>query len=260
MPAADLALLVAAARAAGRIATGYSGKTARRWDKPEGAGLVTEADLAVNTMLEEHLCGARPGYGWLSEESEDDSDRLNREYVFIIDPIDGTRSFADGSNTWAHALAVARRGIVVAAVVYLPARELLFSAAAGQGAHLNASPIAPSARSELDGAEILAARPVLDARNWRAGCAPGFRRSYRPSLAYRMAVVARGQADGMVTLRPSWEWDIAAGDLILREAGARCTDRTGAALRFNSRDPRVNGVIAGGPGVHDRITAALRPA
>jgi myo-inositol-1(or 4)-monophosphatase len=259
LPATDLALLIDAARAAGRIATGYSGKTAKRWDKPDGAGPVTEADLAVNDMLRERLCAARPGYGWLSEEAEDDPARLEETRVFVIDPIDGTRSFAEGSQIWAHALAVVERGVAVAGVVYLPMRGLLYAAAAGQGAFLNGAPISPSARTGLDGAEFLATRPNMEARYWPGGM-PRLNRSYRPSLAYRMALVAEGRYDGMLTLRDAWEWDIAAGDIILREAGAVCTDQTGAALRFNNPHPVVGGVITANATLHEQLLRGLGAA
>ena len=259
MPATDLSLLIEAAREAGRIATSYSGKEAKRWDKPDGAGPVTEADLAVNHMLEAHLQAARPDYGWLSEETEDNADRLARDRVFIIDPIDGTRSFAEGSSTWAHALAVAEQGIVTAAVIYLPLRDLMYVAATGQGAFLNDVAIKPSDPASIEAADVLAARPNMEPAHWRGGVVPGFRRSYRPSLAYRLALVAQGRFDGMLTLRPSWEWDIAAGDLILREAGAISTDRHGAPLRFNNPHPQVNGVLAAGKTLHEQINAALYP-
>jgi myo-inositol-1(or 4)-monophosphatase len=259
LPEADLTLLIEAAREAGRIATSYSGKDAKRWDKPDDAGPVTEADLAVNTMLEQQLQTARPDYGWLSEETEDNTDRLDNARVFIIDPIDGTRSFVEGSNTWAHALAVAEHGIVTAAVIYLPLRDLMYTAATGQGAFLNGEPISPSRPANQAAADVLAARPNMEPQHWINGDVPDFQRSYRPSLAYRMALVAQGQFDGMLTLRPSWEWDIAAGDLILREAGARCTDRHTAPLRFNNAHPKVNGVIAAGPDLHGWISAALDP-
>ncbi|MEX0338437.1 MAG: inositol monophosphatase family protein, partial [Arenibacterium sp.] len=141
MPATDLTLLIEAARAAGETARKFSGLTARQWDKADGAGPVTEADLAVNEVLEEKLRGARPDYGWFSEESEDDLSRLACERVFIVDPIDGTRSFVEGSNTWAHSLAVVENGIVTAGVVYLPMRDKLYGAALGQGAFLNYTPL-----------------------------------------------------------------------------------------------------------------------
>lgn len=258
-PDDDLDLLIAAARDAGRVARDFTGPSARKWDKPDGAGPVTEADIAVNDMLHASLLKARPGYGWLSEETEDSADRLGHERVFIVDPIDGTRSFAEGSNTWAHALAVARKGVVTAAVIYLPMRDLLYAASVGRGATLNDAPIHVSNADDLNAAEILAARPNLDKRHWSGRQVPGFRRAYRPSLAYRMALVAQGRFDGMLTLRPSWEWDIAAGDLILREAGAACTNRHGAGLRFNNPDPRVDGVIAAGNALHDCISSALSP-
>ena len=259
MPATDLSLLIDAALEAGKIATRCPGPRVQRWDKPGGTGPVTEADLAVNAMLERDLRAARPDYGWLSEETEDSPDRLTRDRAFIIDPIDGTRGFAEGSRTWAHSLAVAERGEITAAVIYLPLRDLLYAAARGQGATLNRVPIHVSGQTHLSGAGILAARPNLDACHWQSGVAPDFRRVYRPSLAYRMALVAQGRFDGMLTLRPSWEWDIAAGDLILREAGGLCTDRSGQPLQFNNAHPRLNGVVAAGPALHTGLYARLDP-
>lgn len=257
MPANDLDLLIDAAQRAGEIATQFSGPEAKRWDKPDGAGPVTEADLAVNAMLEDMLPKARPDYGWLSEESEDNADRLSRDRVFIIDPIDGTRSFAAGSRTWAHALAVADKGVVTAAVIYLPQRDLLYTAARGQGARCNGAPIRPSTLTDLTSAEVLAARPILEPHHWQDGVVPGFNRSHRPSLAYRMARVADGGFDAMLTLRPSWEWDIAAGDLILREAGGHISDRVGLPLRFNNPQPQLNGVVAANLDLHRALIAAL---
>jgi myo-inositol-1(or 4)-monophosphatase len=259
LPATDLALLIEAAEQAGDIACGFTGPAARRWDKPGGAGPVTEADLAVNDMLEDKLQKARPDYGWLSEETEDNPDRLSRDRVFIIDPIDGTRSFAEGSSTWAHSLAIAVAGEVTAAVIYLPQRQLLYSAAKGQGAACNGQPIAVSTSADLATAEVLAAKPSLVAQNWQGGTPPSFIRMHRPSLAYRLARVADGRFGAMLTLRPSWEWDIAAGALILQEADGVVTDRAGASLRFNNPLPRLNGVVAGNPALHRAIVTALAP-
>ena len=259
MPENDLALLIDAAREAGRIAMGFSGKTARRWDKPKGAGPVTEADLAVNAMLEAELQAARPDYGWLSEETEDSPARQDREAVFIVDPIDGTRSFAEGSRTWAHSLAVARDGVVTAAVIYLPMRDMLYAAAAKEGATLNGTVLAAGQRTEIDGAEVLTNRGSLDPRHWKTA-PPPVTRAYRPSLAYRMALVAEGRFDAMLTVFPAWEWDIAAGDLILREAGAQVSDTHGAALRFNNPHPRLPGVVAGPAGLHAALVSGLRGA
>ncbi|MEQ9693029.1 3'(2'),5'-bisphosphate nucleotidase CysQ [Shimia sp. SDUM112013] len=256
MPETDLSLLIDAANEAGRIAQNFIGPQARVWDKPGGAGPVTEADLAVNEMLEDKLRKARPDYGWLSEESLDSTDRQDTSRIFIVDPIDGTRSFIEGSKSWAHSLAIAENGQVIAAVVFLPMREKLYHAERGQGAFLNDTRIAPSTRSDLAGATLLAARPVMQAHHWQAG-APDVQRSHRPSLAYRLALVAEGRYDAMLTLRPTWEWDVAAGDLILREAGAVTSDRFGKPLRFNNPDPRQPGMVAAGPAVHRKLTQSL---
>lgn len=256
MPARDLPLLIEAARAAGEVATRFSGVTVKRWLKPEDAGPVTEADLAVNDMLEARLRGARPAYGWLSEESAHDPLRAAAPRTFIIDPIDGTRSFIDGSRAWAHALAVVDEGQVTAAVVYLPMLDLMYAAALGEGATLNGLPIRVSSMDRAEGATLLAARPTLEAQHWR-GPVPAFKREHRPSLAYRLSLVAEGRFDAMMTLRKTWEWDVAAGDLILREAGALSTDRRGQVLRFNNAVPQVDGMIAAGPLLHAQMIGAL---
>ncbi|MBD0866389.1 MAG: 3'(2'),5'-bisphosphate nucleotidase CysQ [Rhodobacteraceae bacterium] len=253
----DLALLIDAAQQAGDIACRYFGSDAQKWMKPDGTGLVTEADLAVDAFLSEYFCRARPDYGWLSEETEDTGDRLTRDRVFVVDPIDGTRSFAKGSNTWAHSLALIEHGRSVAGVIYLPNRGLLYAAAANQGATLNGSGLTVSDQSDLDRAQMLVTRPNLDPEHWTR--VPLFQCSYRPSLAYRMALVAEGRFDGILTFRPSWEWDIAAGDIILREAGGCCTDQIGHALRFNNAHPATNGIIAGNPDLHRAVMAVKRP-
>jgi myo-inositol-1(or 4)-monophosphatase len=256
LPATDLPLLVEAALAAGDVARRFAAETVRTWDKPGGAGPVTAADLAVNEMLHDVLQGARADYGWLSEESEDDPSRLSADRLFIVDPIDGTRSFIEGSNTWAHALAVVEKGRVTAAVIYLPKRDLLYAAAEGAGATLNGDPLTVGIRQELENSEILSVQHNFKPEFW-TGPPPDVTRAYRPSLAYRMGLVAQGRFDGMITFRPSWEWDVAAGDLILREAGAMTSDRSGGVLKFNNPTPKVSGVLAANPALHSQISERL---
>ena len=258
MPETDLDLLIDAAREAGAVALAYHGNDLTVRHKADEAGPVTAADLAVNRVLQRRLRAARPDYGWLSEESPDDGARLSARRVFIVDPIDGTRSFISGQDIWAHALAVVEDGVPVAGVVYLPGRDRLYAAARGAGAALNGAPLAVTPRAALEGAGVLTTKPNLDPGFWRAA-PPAFDRHHRPSLAYRMSLVAQGRFDAMFTFRPSWEWDIAAGALILSEAGATVTDRRGAALRFNNAVPQTDGVIAGGPGIHADILSRLRP-
>lgn len=255
-PARDLALLIRAAKAAGAVALGYHGPEARRWEKADGAGPVTEADLAVNAALEADLRGARPDYGWLSEESEDGAARLSAARVFIIDPIDGTRSFIEGKRAWAHSLAITQGGRVTAGVVYLPMMDKLYAAAEGHGATLNGAPLRVTAQGQMVGASVIGAKANYKPEHWR-GLVPEFRREYRPSLAYRLSLVAEGRFDVMLTLRPTWEWDVAAGDVILREAGARTSDRRGTGLLFNNPGAQVDGLVAANPGLHGQIIGAL---
>ena len=256
MPVSDLDLLIDAAKAASRIALHYWRSDQKVVDKPDGAGPVSEGDLAVDTALKEQLTQARPGYGWLSEETEDTPARLSQERVFIVDPIDGTRSYVDGQETWAHSLAVVENGQPTAAVVYLPARDKLYAAALGQGATLNGQAISCGTRRQADGASILVPKGNLDPQHWRGGV-PSFERHFRPSLAYRLCLIADGRFDVMLTLRDAWEWDIAGGALIAAEAGAQITDRLGAPLMFNSERAKTIGVLTSNATLHTEVLARL---
>jgi myo-inositol-1(or 4)-monophosphatase len=258
-PLADLALLALTALEAGALALGYVGSPGAVREKPEGLGPVSEADLAVDRLLRDRLLAARPGYGWLSEESEDGPARLGAGRVFVVDPIDGTRAFLAGERAWSHALAVVEAARVVAGVVHLPALGKTYAAARGHGATRNGAAIAASGRAALDGSRLLAAGSQLDARFWPGG-APRVERLFRPSIAYRLCLVADGTADGMVTFRETWEWDLAAGALIAAEAGAMVTDARGAAVAYNRAHPAVPGVLAAAPGVHRALLARLGAA
>mgnify|MGYP003543345234 CR=1 FL=1 len=157
----DLTLLEDAARAAGEIAHRFWRKSPEVWDKGDGAGPVSEADYAVNRMLEAELRGARPDYGWLSEESPDGPARLATERQFILDPIDGTRAFLDGDTSFAHSLAVAEAGKIAAAVVYLPMREALYAASSDGPARLNGEVLEVSRPSEIASATVLTSKVTL---------------------------------------------------------------------------------------------------
>ncbi|MES2540427.1 MAG: 3'(2'),5'-bisphosphate nucleotidase CysQ [Pseudomonadota bacterium] len=256
MPARDLALLTDAAREAGRIALRYWRKHPQVWDKGGEHGPVTEADLAVNDMLKLRLMAARPDYGWLSEETPDNADRLAVDTVFIIDPIDGTRAFVAGEETWAHSLAVAHKGRVTAGVVYLPAIDRIYVASETSAPLRDGEVIRASGRDRLEGANILTTKANMVPEKWPGGV-PEITRSFRASLAYRMCLAAEGRFDGMLTLRDAWEWDIAAGSLIAEKAGAVVTDRNGSALRFNAPSALAEGVLALPPKLHAEAMARL---
>ncbi|MDJ0640083.1 MAG: 3'(2'),5'-bisphosphate nucleotidase CysQ [Paracoccaceae bacterium] len=256
MPATDLGLLEMVAREAGEIARKYWRADPKVWDKGSNDP-VSEADLAVDRHLRERLMAARPDYGWLSEETEDDpAARKSARRVFIVDPIDGTRSFVAGEKTWAHSLAVVEGGRVRAACVFLPVREKLYLAAKGAGASLNGARLTVSGREQVDGATVLSPKVSFREEYWQDGVPP-VKRHFRPSLAYRMALIGEGRFDAMLTLRPAWEWDIAAGALIAEEAGATVTDRNGRVLRFNSRERQTAGVVAANTELHGALSKRL---
>lgn len=255
MPASDLALIEETALEAGDIARSFWREDPQVWDKG-GDDPVTEADFAVDTHLKTRLLAARPDYGWVSEETEDDPARLSASRVFIVDPIDGTRSFVAGERTWAHSIAVAEEGRVIAACVFLPVREKMYLAGLGEGATLNGASLTALQRPALKGATVLSPKVSFRPEFWKDG-PPEVERHFRPSLAYRLALVGEGRFDAMITLRPAWEWDIAAGALIAEEAGARVMDRHGAPLTFNSPARQTAGVITGGHSVAEAILSKL---
>jgi len=252
----DLMLLIDAAHASADIARKFWKQSPETWDKDAGAGPVTEADLAIDKMLHTDLLAARPDYGWLSEETEDDTARLKHDHIFIIDPIDGTRAFIEGSRTFAHSLAVAHKGQITAAVVFLPMLDKLYVATSTMPASLNGRPIAPSLPKQDQTPTVLATNCNFKPEHWKNGMPP-FERHMRASLAYRLCLVAEGRFDAMLTLRPTWEWDVAAGALIAQKAGAIVTDKSGAKPAFNNPRPRLNGILAAGPLLHNTIRSEL---
>ena len=248
----DLDLLEAACRAGGEIARKRFQEGCKSWSK-QGGSPVTEADLEVDAYLRRTLTEARPDYGWLSEESVDDCSRLEHETLFIVDPIDGTVAFLKGRAHFTVCAAVVRHGVPVAGVVYNPLLDHLYKAKAGGGASCNDAPIQVSACHGLSGCAMLGDRTMLTQPPW-----PQMRVETRNSVAYRVTLVADGSFDATVSLPAKLDWDLAAADVILREAGGVITDRQGQRLRFNGQDARQPSMIAAGPRLHDEILASLR--
>lgn len=252
----DLSLIHEAALAAGEIAMAHFGGPLGVEEKADGAGPVTQADLAIDAMLRQHLLDNRPGYGWLSEETEDDPARLSKDRVFVVDPIDGTRSFVAGEKSFAVSIALVEAGVPVAGVVHLPARDCTYAAAKGCGATKNGEAITTTEAS--DPVTILAAKVNFEPQNWPYG-EPRHKRKFRPSLAYRMCLVAEGRFDAMLTFRPAWEWDVAAGSLIVAEAGGDVTDAQGNAAGFNNQTPKIPGLVAAEKSAHAYLMSCRCP-
>ncbi|HWJ75335.1 MAG TPA: 3'(2'),5'-bisphosphate nucleotidase CysQ [Kaistia sp.] len=242
--AEDLALISAAAVEAGRIALGFFGNNPRAWTKG-GDSPVTEADIASDRSLHAALTTARPSYGWLSEESADTPERLGRSRVFVVDPIDGTRGFMEGNVDWCVSVGIVEAGRPRVGVLFAPARQELYEATLGGGVRLNGATIASS--SPAAGAALHFAGPL---RHMRALSGAGFEvadRRVTPSLAYRLALVAAGRIDIATAAADARDWDLAAADLLVHEAGGTLCDAAGAPIRYNRPDPRHPALIAASP-------------
>ena len=252
--AADLELIRDAARAGGEIAMRYFRQDPEKWFK-NGTSPVTEADIAVDDYLRKTLLGARPDYGWLSEETTDTPERLAARRTFVVDPIDGTRAFIDGRRTWCVSVAVVEAGEPLVGVLDCPARDEIFAAAKGGAATCNGTPIAvvpPASPPRIAGPKPMIAGAPAPIRN--AAHVP-----YIPSLAYRVAMIAMGEIDGTFVKPNSHDWDLAAADLILRRAGGQVLDDNGRPLRYAGPDPRHGALVAGSGDLLRHLAAAIAP-
>jgi myo-inositol-1(or 4)-monophosphatase len=248
----DLKLLEDTVRQAGPIARKFYGGDYKRWSK-EGGSPVTEADLAVNTYLCDALTTARPDYGWLSEENTDDPSRLSRREVFIVDPIDGTIAFLKNRPHFTICAAIVVAGRPCCGVVYNPISDELYSARTGGGAHRNGTPIRVTQRDRLEGSAMLGDRTHFTTPPW-----PPMHVQNRNSVAYRLALVADGSVDASVSLTAKRDWDLAAADIILHEAGGLLTDTGGAVMVYNKPVTLQANLVAANPVLHRQILGLLR--
>jgi myo-inositol-1(or 4)-monophosphatase len=253
----DEALLNEAVRAAGELALSFfgSGMTGRQ---KADATPVSDADLAVDRMLHERLIGERPDYGWLSEESADHPSRLDAARLWIVDPIDGTRAFLAGTPEWTIAAALVEHGQPVLGAVFNPATGEMFTARRGGGAWLNGAPISVTTREEIAGCRMIATKGFFKHKIWIAPW-PATETIWVNSIAYRLALIAAGRADATLSLTGKSEWDIAAAALLVEEAGGRVTDAAGTPLAYNQPSPRINGLVAAAPRLHDLLVARTKP-
>lgn len=239
-PEDDLELLRTCAVSAGIIASGYFRRDLKSWTK-DNASPVTEADLLVDQFLADALLGARPDYGWLSEESVDDDDRLTRRRVFVVDPIDGTRGFMRGEDSWTVSVAVVEDGVPMAGVVYAPARDELYDAFRDGGARLNGKPL--RRKTVLRRGPLIPAPGAVHQELQAAGL-DYMRGPALPSLAYRLVQVATGALDAAMVRRGAQDWDIAGAAVILSESGIGFEDVCVGAPMFNRPDVRHGALAA----------------
>jgi myo-inositol-1(or 4)-monophosphatase len=254
---ADRRLLRRAVSAAGALALEHFRTGPSHWYKGPGQ-VVTQADLAIDRLLHDVLIGARPEDGWLSEERADDGSRQRRRRVWMVDPIDGTRAFADGEPEFAISVALVVEGEPVLGAVLNPATEEHFEAKRDGGARLNGVRLRISDRRELAGARLLSSRTEMKHRHWPQ-LIPEGQFTTMGSLAYKLALVAAGRFDGLISLRASYDWDLAAAALLIGEAGGRISEANGGPLVLNKPATRHEGLAAAGTtALHRALVTRLR--
>jgi myo-inositol-1(or 4)-monophosphatase len=226
-----------------------AGHVLESWHKDD-ASPVSEADMAVDRFLRRELGLLLPAAGWLSEETADTPDRLDRGLIWLVDPIDGTRDFIRGRSGWAVSVALVSAGRPLIATLVAPARGEVWSATAGQGAWRNGARLVASTRTIFAGSRVPADSLTREDRMLEMVEKPN-------SIALRIAMVGADEADILATLRWGYEWDIAAATLIAREAGAAVSDAFGQPLAYNKRDPRAFGLLVTAPAIHAEAVAHL---
>ena len=245
--------LAAAVRDAGSLALSMFGKQIKNWTKGPSSSPVCDADIAVNDLLHECLIASGDACAWLSEESADDDRRLGARHVWVVDPIDGTRAYIAGQPDWAISAALVEDGRPIAACLYAPALDEFFAARADAGSMLNGTPIAATPGADLRDIRVLGPQKLLDRLS---SAMPPFTRLPRGhSLALRLIRVAQGAADVAFAGGNSHDWDLAAADLLVHEAGGALTPLAGGNVVYNRPVPRHGMLIAAG---RDRHTALIK--
>ena len=262
MPVADPAVdhsryagqLTVAVREAGRLAMGKFRAPLRSWTK-DNYSPVCEADIAVNEFLQERLRDPSGRIGWLSEETEDDPQRLQADRVLIVDPIDGTRAYIGGRSDWSIATALVENGRPVVAVLFAPVEDEMFVAIAGRGATLNDVPIRTT---DGDAAAARIAGPPGYLRRLQEIAPPFEALPKIHSLALRFARVAQGAIDAAFASINAHDWDLAAADLLVHEAGGALTTFSGQSLTYNKPEPFHPPLVAAGPQRHAALAALVQ--
>ena len=252
-------LLRAAALEAGALAMRWfrpgERTPARVWTKGKGSP-VTEADVEVDTLLRRRLAVAGDEFGWLSEETVDLPERLERRLVFIVDPIDGTRAFIEGDPRWCVSLALVADGAPIAAMVHAPALDFTHEATCDGPALLNGEPIGVSHASSLARARVAGPRFLLDALTSAGTRIEAIGKI--PSLAHRLCKVADGSLDVALASADSNDWDIAAAHLIVERAGGKLADLDGVVPRYNRAFTNHGRLVAASVGGFDHVLSQVR--
>jgi myo-inositol-1(or 4)-monophosphatase len=220
-----------------------------------GYDLITEVDRKISDVLREILL--LPGEGWLSEEDQDNEERLCHDVVWVVDPLDGTREFLDGVPEWCLSVGLVVEGVAVAGGLYNPATDELFLGSLSCGVTYNKRPVQVGLKTSLNGAVVLASRQEFVRGEWELFQNKQF--SIRPmgSIAYKLGLVSANLADATWTLNPKHEWDVAGGIALVNSAGGRVRCIGNALAQFNNKDTLLPGLFASGAAIWGELTRLL---
>jgi len=254
----DLALLSDAATKAGQIALSFFGRSPQVWMKSGDKSPVSEADFAVDAYLKKVLLQARPHYGWISEESVDPRHGISSSRCFVVDPIDGTRGFINGSSQWCVSVAIIEEGQPICGVLECPVTQEHYSAHCESVAMLNNTALLPPADVHKDN-QMRISGSILKTQAWpqnlreRLEFVPPI-----PSLAYRLALIAADRLDIVVVRPNSHDWDLAAADIILRQNGFNLFTLNSQSIHYG-QPPFSHGLLlAGKPHIHNQIAPMFK--
>ena len=240
----DYLLAKEAAIEAGKIIMKYFQTTSYDVKEKSINNPVTTADYEANQIIEEILFKENSGYGWLSEETVDSDIRLKKDYVWIVDPIDGTKEFIEGIPQFSISIGLVELGKPILGVIYNPAKNELFSAINNGGAELNGKSI--KCLQNNQSLSLLVSRSEVKRGMWDK-----YQQYYNKiepigSVAYKLGLIAAGRADIFATLQPKNEWDICAGHCIINESGGSLVDLFGNSRSYNLKNTKIEpGLIAG---------------
>lgn len=235
-----------AAREAGGVVLRHYERGAASWEKSED-NPVTAADLDSDRTITARLRRAFPEDGLLSEETASDPSRTAKERVWIVDPMDGTKEFTKKIPEFAVSIALVEGGEPVVGVIHNPATGVSVWATRGGGAYRDGEAVRVSRVERLEEAVVIASRTEIS-RGKFEGIESWFK-ELRPvgSIAWKLACIACGEGDLNVSLAPKNEWDVCAGDLLVREAGGLYVDFEGKRRSYNRADPLMEEFMAAGP-------------
>ena len=241
---------------AGKLALKWFKKDPEQWKKEDGS-LVSKADIEINDLLNKLLKNKNPEFGWLSEENEDDKSRLNKKITFVVDPLDGTKAFLEGKKEFSISVAIVKNGLPISGIVFSPSTGEMFEAEKNKGSWKNNKKVIISNYNRLEKCKMIAFKPMFSHPAWKEPW-PKMDVENRNSIAYRMALVASGQYDAMMALNSKNDWDIAAGDLLISEAGGIVTLHTNKKIIYNIENTKKPSVIGTNKAIHEKIIKRVK--